>query len=108
MKQQLYAIYDTCSGLYESPHFANADDLVRRQFQDICTKADNPISSHPEHYSLWRIANWDNTNGKVLDEQNECLWQAVEAISQSQTINQPAMQDLSESIHGIDPDAITT
>ena len=51
MKQQIYAVYDTCSGLYESPHFAMSDDVVRRQFQDICTAADNPISAHPEHYS---------------------------------------------------------
>ncbi len=86
MKQQMYAVYDTCSGLYESPHFAMSDDIVRRQFQDICTAADNPISKHPEHYSLWRLANWDNTTGKILDEKNECLWQAIEAISQAQAV----------------------
>ncbi len=94
MKQQIYAIYDSCAGIYDSPHFANSDDLVRRQFQDIATAADNPISKHPEHYSLWRLANWDNTNGKVNNEANECLWQALEAITQFQAVDQSKVADL--------------
>ncbi len=86
MKQQIYAVFDTCGGIYDSPHFGNSDDLVRRQFQDIATGTDNPIAKHPEHYSLWRLGSWDNNTGKINDESNECLWQAVEAISQSQSV----------------------
>ncbi len=86
MKVQCYAIFDTCSGIYEKPFFSTADDLVKREFQDIATAADHPISKHPEHYSLWRLGTFDNQTGKILDEQNECLWQAVEAIAQSQTV----------------------
>ncbi len=97
MKLQLYAIFDTCSGIYERPHFASSDDLVRREFQDICTAADNPISRHPEHYSLYRLANFDNTTGKTLDEQNECLWTAHEAISQSQKVNAAQMDAFDQS-----------
>lgn len=93
MKQQIYAIFDTCAGIYDSPHFANSDDLVKRQFFDIATAADaNPISKHPEHYSLWRLGAWDNLNGKIVDETNECLCTALEAISQTQVIT----KDLSE------------
>ncbi len=86
MKVQCYAIFDTCSGIYEKPFFSTADDLVRREFQDIATSAEHPISKHPEHYSLWRLGIFDNNTGKITDEKNECLWQAVEAISQSQSI----------------------
>jgi len=89
MKLQIYAIFDTCSGLYGSPHFATNDDIVKRDFQDIATGTDNAIAKHPEHYSLWRLANWDNTTGKTNDEKNECLWQAIEAISQAQTVQRP-------------------
>ncbi len=88
MKQQIYAVFDTCAGIYDSPHFGNADDIVKRQFQDIATAAGTAISKHPEHYSLWRLANWDNQNGKVLNEKNECLCTALEIISQSQVVNQ--------------------
>ncbi len=86
MKAQCYAIYDTCSGIYEKPFFSTADALVKREFEDIAVSADHPISKHPEHYSLWRLGNFDNLTGKINDEQNECLIQAVEAISQSQQV----------------------
>jgi len=86
MKSQCYAIFDTCSGIYEKPFFSTADDLVKREFQDIAVSADHPISKHPEHYSLWRLGSFDNLTGQLTEEKNECLWQAVEAISQSQNL----------------------
>ncbi len=111
MKQQLYAVFDTCAGIYDSPHFSNSDDVVKRQFADIATVADNPISKHPEHYSLWRLANWDNQNGKVLNEANECLCTALEIISQSHMVDGLANQRALEAeINPIGPngDEITT
>jgi len=89
MKVQLYAIFDTCSGIYEKPFFHNADDAVKREFQDVVNEKDHAINKHPEHYSLWRLGNFDNNTGKVIDEKNECLWTALEAISQSQNIELP-------------------
>ncbi len=86
MKAQFYAIFDTCSGIYEKPFASTTDDLVKREFQDVATSADHAINKHPEHYSLWRLGNFDNNTGKIIDEKNECLWQAVEAIAQSQTV----------------------
>ncbi len=90
MKVQIYAIFDNCSGIYEKPFFHTADDVVRREFQDVALSADHPINKHPEHYSLWRLGNFDNTDGKIINEENECLWQAVEAIAQSVKIMAPA------------------
>jgi len=87
MKVQCYAIFDTCSGIYEKPFFSTTDDLVKREFQDVATTADHPIAKHPEHYSVWRLGGFDNLTGVMTDEQNECLWQAVEAISQSLMVN---------------------
>ncbi len=99
MKVQCYAIFDTCSGIYEKPFFSTADDLVKREFQDVAIAADSPVGKHPEHYSLWRLATFDNNNGKMLDEQNECLWTAIEAIAQAQDVSQPAQIDLVEEIN---------
>ncbi len=83
MKVQCYAIFDTCSGIYEKPFFHTADDVVRREFQDVVNTADHPINKHPEHYSVWRLGNFDNNTGKIQNEDNECLWQGIEAISQT-------------------------
>ncbi len=84
MKAQIYAIFDTCSGIYEKPFVHTADDAVRREFQDVVNTADHPINRHPEHYSVWRLGNFDNLTGDVKDEANECLWTGLEALSQQQ------------------------
>ncbi len=94
MKVQCYAIFDMASGIYEKPFFSTADAVVKREFQDIAVSADHPIGKHPEHYSLWRLGMLDNNTGKITDEKNECLWQAVEAIAQSQSVNPDNVIDL--------------
>jgi len=96
MKVQCYAIFDSCSGIYEKPFFSTTDDLVKREFQDVATAADHPIGKHPEHYTLWRLGIFDNTNGEIKNETNEQLWSATEAISQSHRVD-PAQMDLLES-----------
>ena len=98
MKIQCYAIFDTCSGIYEKPFFSTADDLVKREFQDLATSAEHQIARHPEHYSLWRLGMLDNLNGKMTNEDNECLWTAQEAIAQSQVVNTAAMAELDANI----------
>ncbi len=98
MKVQCYAIFDTCAGIYEKPFFSTTDDLVKREFQDAATAAECPISKHPEHYSLWRLGNFDNNTGKILDEANECLWNAVEAIAQAQNVNPQAQLELADAL----------
>ncbi len=94
MKVQCYAIFDTCSGIYEKPFFSTADAVVKREFQDIAVSADHPISKHPEHYSLWRLGMFDNETGKLTDEMNECLWTAMEAISQLQVVDEKSGNQL--------------
>ncbi len=86
MKAQIYAIFDTCSGIYEKPFFHTADDAVKREFQDVVNTADHPINKHPEHYSVWRLGNFDNLTGDIVDEANECLWTGLEALSQEQNV----------------------
>ena len=98
MKVQCYAIFDSCSGIYEKPFFSTADDLVKREFQDVATSADHIISKHPEHFSLWRLGGFDNENGFLTNEANECLWIATEAIAQAQKIDSAQMQLLQEAV----------
>ncbi len=100
MKVQCYAIFDFCSGIYEKPFFATADDVVKREFQDIASAADHPISKHPEHYSLWRLGIFNNENGDLTNEVNECLWTGIEAVAQSQKIDSAQMDAFATSVAG--------
>ncbi len=58
-----------------------------RSFEDITGDADHPIGKHPEDYSLFRIGGFDDTNGKFLDENNECLCTALETIARSRKVD---------------------
>ncbi len=100
MKVQCYAIFDQCSGMYEKPFFSTTDDLVRREFADVATSADHPIGKHPEHYSLWRLGMFNNVNGQLTNETNECLWTATEAISQAQQIDAAQMDAFQQQVEG--------
>ncbi len=103
MKVQCYAIFDSCSGIYEKPFFSTADDLVKREFQDVATSADHLISKHPEHFTLWRLGVFNNLTGQLDNETNECLWSATEAISQSQTVDSAKLELLAKKVNGDDP-----
>jgi hypothetical protein len=103
MKVQCYAIFDSCSGVYEKAFFSTADDLVKREFQDVATAADHLISKHPEHFSLWRLGVFNNENGDIQNERNECLWTATEAIGQAQVVDPGQMDLLEKKVNGDDP-----
>jgi len=102
MKVQCYAIFDSCSGIYEKPFFSTADDLVKREFQDVATSAEHIMAKHPEHFSLWRLGRFNNENGQIDNETNECLWTAVEAISQSHTVTDKLIEAINTPT-GTDP-----
>ncbi len=98
MKLTIYSIFDTASGLYSRPFFTQSDPEAMRSFEDISTTADHPIGKHPEDYMLFRIGIFDDTKGKLVDEDNECLVTALECIAKSRKINPTKQLDLVEEI----------
>ncbi len=104
MKVQCYAIFDSCSGIYEKPFFSTADDLVKREFQDVAMSADHLIGKHPEHFTLWRLGMFNNENGLLQNEVNEQLWSATEAIAQAQVVDSRQMEAFEKKVNsGDDP-----
>jgi len=81
MKTQIYAIYDVASGCYQRPMFARADGEIMREFQNICVDAEHPCGEHPEDYSLIRLGTFNDQNGKVENEENECLATGLEMVA---------------------------
>ncbi len=108
MKTQIYSIYDTASGTYQKPIFARTDGEIMREFQNICMDAEHPCGQHPEDYSLVRMGNFNDQNGQIVNEDNECLSTGLEmlALGKSQRLNkqQPDMfadltGKLAEKVH---------
>jgi len=94
MKTQLYAIFDTASGVYSKPLFARADGEVTREFQTLCTDAEHPYGQHPEDYSLYRLGIFDDQTGKLTNEENECLATGLELVSLSRNVNRDNIDEL--------------
>ncbi len=87
MKVQLYGIFDTAAGIYQKPFFGQSDGEVKRSFMDVAVDKECPIGKHPEDYSLYRLGTFDDNSGTLLNEDNECLMTAHEAIAASRKTN---------------------
>ncbi len=81
MKLNMYSIFDTASGTYNRPLFARADGEIMREFQNLCTDKEHPCGQHPEDYSLFRLAIFNDLTGMVTNEDNECLSTGLEMLA---------------------------
>lgn len=78
MRYFMYAIFDSCSAVYDRPFVMVADGAAIRSFTDIAKDKEHPIGAHPEHYSLWRIGQYDDNKGVITSDKNECIARAHE------------------------------
>ncbi len=92
MKFNTYSIFDTATGLYSRPFFTQSDGEAIRSFSDISCDAEHPIGKHPEDYTLLRLGTFDDTTGKLNDEDNSSLATALELIAGSRN-NTPDIPD---------------
>lgn len=87
MKYFVYAVYDSCSAVYDRPFVMPADGAAVRSFADIACDADHPIGKHPEHYSLHRIGTYDDNTGVIEPENPVCIARAHELVAQSRKLS---------------------
>ncbi len=106
MKMNIYAIYDTASGLYSRPFFTQSDSEAIRSFSDIAGDAEHPIGKHPKDYTLFRIGIYDDANAKLTDEDNSSLSTALECISRAQNVSRDNLDMFDQNLapeNGGDP-----
>ena len=98
MRHFLYAVFDSASGVYDRPWVSNSDGAAIRAFGDIACDAEHPIGKHPEHYSLFRLGDYDDNSGVIEPELCVCLCKAHELVAQSRIVSKPAQLDLVDAI----------
>ena len=81
MKVKLYAVLDSASGVYDGPVPAQADGVAVRNFINMAKNPQTAIGMNPEHFSLWRVGEWNDAVGEVVPEVKECLGHAVDLLS---------------------------
>lgn len=85
MIKNVYAVYDSCSGIYAGPFLFNQDGEAVRWFGDQAV-SDNSIGNHPEHYTLYRVGRWDDGKGCFIPEDRICLHTAEEMVTLSRKL----------------------
>lgn len=65
LKSYVVAVYDSALDAYSRPFFVPTTQVAVRTFSDEVNRVavDNPLSSHPDDYSLYVLANFDDHLG---------------------------------------------
>lgn len=63
MTEPVFAIYDSKAKFFQPPFCAKTKGMVIRTFTDITNDEKHPINKHPEDYTLFEIASFDNLTG---------------------------------------------
>ena len=66
MKLNMYSFFDSAAQAFTNPFFMHNDGLAIRAFQDnVNSKDENNMSLHPEQFTLFKIANWEDKNATL-------------------------------------------
>ena len=94
MKLKMYSIYDSAAAAYMRPFFVQTDSVAIRAFSDLALNAEHDVGHHPEHFSLFRVGEFDdNQVSKSYFEDPECVATAMEMVGQSQKIVPGSLKD---------------
>ena len=80
MRVFMYAIYDSCSKVYDRPWVARSDGEAMRSFGDIANDVSHPIGKHPEHFSCFCVGMFDDNTGEITPENPRCIGRAHELV----------------------------
>lgn len=81
MKLNIYAIYDKAVNAYMRPFFLQADGQALRAFGDMANDKDHDIGAHPEDFSMFRIATFDDGTAEIDVCEPQCLARAHEIVN---------------------------
>lgn len=70
MNINVYSMFDSAAQAFTQPFFLQNDGLAIRAFQDnVNSKEPNNVSEHPDQFTLFRIASYDDKTGTITPEE---------------------------------------
>lgn len=81
MKHVICSVRDSAADCFQRPFFVQTPAVAVRVFGDECKNDNeqNPIYAHPEHFELFELGLYDDSNGKfVMLESPRSLARAVD------------------------------
>ena len=65
MKLSVFSIHDRKAKAFLQPFYFDYKGQATRAFEDILKQKDNPVSKHPEDYSLHMLGTFDPLSGRL-------------------------------------------
>lgn len=66
MITKAFAVYDSKAVVYGTPFFMGAVGLAVRAFTDLVNDPKSSVSRYPEDFSLFELADFDDTKGVFI------------------------------------------
>lgn len=82
MRYGLYAIHDRLTG-YLSPTVDQNDPAAARNFAHAVLQSPSLMSSHPQDYALFHIADYDSDTGRITPLQDHVLVSDASSVVRS-------------------------
>lgn len=82
MLLEVVSIFDKQLGAYSQPSFVASKGVALRSFTDQVNSSSSPMHLHPEDYSLFRIAQFDDVSGEFIPLSSDglCVELIINAI----------------------------
>lgn len=81
MKVKLYAVLDTCTGVYDGPVPFHNDQTAMRAFHKHASTEGTPINNSPSDFSIWRVGEWNDADGSITPETKTCIAYAIDLLT---------------------------
>lgn len=66
MLLKVYAIKDSAIGAFQQPFFMQTKGQAVRTLQDSLLSSDSNLAKHPNDYTLFELAEYDDVKGKFI------------------------------------------
>lgn len=78
---KLFTIFDMKAEVYARPFYALTDGEAVRTFTDAVNTDESPYNRHPEDYTLFSVAEFDDRLGKLTPHPMQLLVHAINCIA---------------------------
>lgn len=100
MGLKVFSIYDSKAAVYGRPFFLQSAGVAMRIFGDMANDEKEPVGQHPEDYTLFELASWDEDSGQFTqDAANRSLANGIELKAAEEALA-PVVP---EKVNGGDP-----
>lgn len=64
MKLRVFSVFDSAAEAFLPPMFLQSRGVAMRSFGDAVNRKDHQFHEHPEHFTLFEIGLWDDSNAQ--------------------------------------------